>query len=973
MKYKIRQKIFAFLLAFALILNSVGPFLRVAYAEDGDTTPTPEISQEVTPTPDNSTPTPTIEQPQPTDTPAPTPTVDEVTPTETVTPTPDEVSITPTPEEIPTVTVEPTPTVDPAQSSDNPSGSSSNEGSNTSDNNSSNDSNSTGNSNTPTVTPTPTSESITGNEQLNFVILENIAAPSIDLESVVSQGSASLTTDKTDYAPTDTVLLTGVNLNPNENYNLAITSDNQPAIHFETGVTSDANGIFVYAYQLDGNYRPDYKAELKDLIGIIVASTTFQDHCVYGCPPPSNPDLTAVKTNNVNGNAVVNSPFAWTIRVTNSGNATAIFNRNTTIFTDNLPSGPAYGSPSVATSGITGTGSISCSRNSNDIACTATGAPGSTVNFPAGSYFDLTINVTPATTGSLANPRTGSGSPKCQVDPNNNINNESNESNNNCQNSVTVTQPLGSIKIVKNSLPNNNADFTFDRNFGYDFSLEDNGNNYDGHPNNITFSDLNAGFYTITEHFNSDWKLTHITCTGTEHPYVNLYTRTVAIALEAGENAVCTFQNTKYSSIEGIKWNDVNGNGIRDQRCYFDRWGHDVDCYYTEPTLAGWTINLENMYGEILATDTTNFHGAYNFDWVLPGIYKVCEVQQDGWTVTHPWNNTCQMVFVGAGENKDEVNFGNQRSLVTISGYKWNDINGNHEKDEDEPTLADWTINLQADADGAPGEVIDTTTTDDNGNYTFTTTRGDYWICEVQQTGWAQTFPQEQGCWNITSQSVGEQSGLNFGNHISAPSLIISKLNDAGGNKGPGDVVNFTITISNAANAGEASNVRVIDLLPKGIRYNGGSWHALLNGSDLTLASEPAYASPGTWILPNMAGGDTITLTYSATIDNDQAAGTYYDSAWAQGTAADDPAVILATAGVDGNIGDPNFVGTQVTVEHENLPSSDYEVNVNKEVLGAATFLPETGENTLWLILATLTLTLGIGALVTGTKLKKHE
>lgn len=81
MKHKILQKIFAIFTSFVLILNSVSPLLQVAYADEISATPTPTVSQDITPAP--------------TDAPAIT---TEVTPTETPTPiiTPD-ITITPTP------------------------------------------------------------------------------------------------------------------------------------------------------------------------------------------------------------------------------------------------------------------------------------------------------------------------------------------------------------------------------------------------------------------------------------------------------------------------------------------------------------------------------------------------------------------------------------------------------------------------------------------------------------------------------------------------------------------------------------------------------------------------------------------------------------------------------------------------------------------------------------------------------------
>jgi len=243
----------------AIVLQSFVPYITYfpkAYAQE-DTPPT--VTETVTPTSDQ-TPTPT----------------DTVTPTPTETPAPETTTEpTPTPTVDNTVIATPTPTDDLSPPTDN-------------SNNQSSDNNSSANSGqaqgtstsvtpTETVSPTPTPEATTGDEQLSMTILKNVSAPTIDLPTVISEGSASLTTDKLDYAPTDTALITGTNLNPNTTYSLTISSSDNPATSTTINVTSDDKGVFAYAYQLDGHYRPNYKAELKDGTDTIVATTTFTD------------------------------------------------------------------------------------------------------------------------------------------------------------------------------------------------------------------------------------------------------------------------------------------------------------------------------------------------------------------------------------------------------------------------------------------------------------------------------------------------------------------------------------------------------------------------------------------------------------------------------------------------------------------------------------------------------------------------
>ncbi|MBI4038247.1 hypothetical protein HY387_01190 [Candidatus Daviesbacteria bacterium] len=111
---------------------------------------------------------------------------------------------------------------------------------------------------------------------LSATILENTNAQSLELD-LTTQGdtsSASLTTDKGDYAPTDTAVITGSDFPKNTNLNLIITAENY---RFETQVTTDENGSFIYSYQLDGTFRPLYTVEAYDLSGTLLATVTFTD------------------------------------------------------------------------------------------------------------------------------------------------------------------------------------------------------------------------------------------------------------------------------------------------------------------------------------------------------------------------------------------------------------------------------------------------------------------------------------------------------------------------------------------------------------------------------------------------------------------------------------------------------------------------------------------------------------------------
>ncbi|MCL5003734.1 MAG: chitobiase/beta-hexosaminidase C-terminal domain-containing protein [Patescibacteria group bacterium] len=89
--------------------------------------------------------------------------------------------------------------------------------------------------------------------------------------------SAKVSTDKADYSPTDVAVISGSGLNAGQTYILVISSNDSPAVNVETSVAADNSGNFVYNYQLDGNFRPNYKVELKDSSGQVLATTAFTD------------------------------------------------------------------------------------------------------------------------------------------------------------------------------------------------------------------------------------------------------------------------------------------------------------------------------------------------------------------------------------------------------------------------------------------------------------------------------------------------------------------------------------------------------------------------------------------------------------------------------------------------------------------------------------------------------------------------
>ncbi len=124
------------------------------------------------------------------------------------------------------------------------------------------------------------------------MILDNVKADTLNLDSIDPSTSATLTTDKADYAPTDTAVITGTGFKSNHTYDLTIKSDDSPAISTTVEITTDDQGAFIYAYQLDGNYRPNYQVIVTNTSAIPAAC-----HHEESCSPNNNMPTASVLTN----------------------------------------------------------------------------------------------------------------------------------------------------------------------------------------------------------------------------------------------------------------------------------------------------------------------------------------------------------------------------------------------------------------------------------------------------------------------------------------------------------------------------------------------------------------------------------------------------------------------------------------------------------------------------------------------------
>ncbi|KKW01258.1 MAG: hypothetical protein A2898_02190 [Candidatus Kerfeldbacteria bacterium RIFCSPLOWO2_01_FULL_48_11] len=244
--------------------------------------------------------------------------------------------------------------------------------------------------------------------------------------------------------------------------------------------------------------------------------------------------------------------------------------------------------------------------------------------------------------------------------------------------------------------------------------------------------------------------------------------------------------------VNGVLFGSISGTK------YYD-WNHDNETDVGDQTLAGWIIKLYSDDEVYLKETTTDGNGNYSFIDLLEDEYYVCEVVPFGWTHSYnaagSWENGeyCKYVGVTTNENTGDVDFHNYLTGA-IHGYKWNDLNGNGERDceqllsaavfqdlieipvqDCEPLLSGWTVFIDEDGNGQLDEGEMNMVTDDGdhyGWYWFTDLEpGNYQLCEVSQGSWDQTFPLNENS-NCHGISVPDGEGTCWGDLLQPLSLV---------------------------------------------------------------------------------------------------------------------------------------------------------------------------------------------------------
>ena len=204
------------------------------------------------------------------------------------------------------------------------------------------------------------------------------------------------------------------------------------------------------------------------------------------------------------------------------------------------------------------------------------------------------------------------------------------------------------------------------------------------------------------------------------------------------------FDKPEVYSISDRVWYDVDGDGVLDPG---------------ESGIGGVTVNLLDSNDQIIATTTSNPDGTFTFPGVPGGSYTI-EIADNGGVLsdlqpTTPSASAGERPVVVTNSNVTGTNFG-YNGAGLIGDTVFNDLNVSGTQDPGEPGIPGVQVKLYLDdgdgvfEPGAGDVLIDTKTTDPNGNYLFKDLPvGTFWAsvdnAQAPLTGFTLTTPDAFG------------------------------------------------------------------------------------------------------------------------------------------------------------------------------------------------------------------------------------
>jgi len=266
-----------------------------------------------------------------------------------------------------------------------------------------------------------------------------------------------------------------------------------------------------------------------------------------------------------------------------------------------------------------------------------------------------------------------------------------------------------------------------------------------------------------------------------------------------------------------------------------------------------------------------------------------------------------------------------------------------------------FTFNLLGDSDFS--ETFDIT---GSGTDTFSDLLPDtYLLAEMIPDGWSLTDARCTGekVFNnggIVTVTPNENVTCTFINTKIVLGISIEKTNDKTSGATAGEIVTYKLIVTNDGNV-PLYGIDIIDVLPGGFEYVFGSTAGTTTSDPTILSGKLTWQNAG-----NLLPGESLAITYQATISSDIDQGIYINLATCK--------VIVGGESVENGIKTSESIHIYkpetiwCEIDDSSVPIGvdfNYSDGLRGEVLGAATELPATGNDTRVLIMLLTMLALG--------------
>ncbi|MEZ4707417.1 MAG: SdrD B-like domain-containing protein [Caldilineaceae bacterium] len=240
-----------------------------------------------------------------------------------------------------------------------------------------------------------------------------------------------------------------------------------------------------------------------------------------------------------------------------------------------------------------------------------------------------------------------------------------------------------------------------------------------------------------------------------------------AVTPDANTNLTVDFGLFALASLGDLVWHDLNADGVQDAG---------------EPGVAGVVVELYSSADVLISTTVTAADGSYGFSNLLPGDYYVDFTPPPGYLPSpqdqggddaldsdmNPDTGRTTVTTLTAGENDPTWDAGlwtlEPIELAALGDFVWRDLDADGVQDAGEPGVEGVTVELY---DGA-GTLVDTTTTDVNGQYSFTNLEpGDYYVVFTPPAGF-RLSPQDQGADDAADSDANPATGRTVTTTLSA-------------------------------------------------------------------------------------------------------------------------------------------------------------------------------------------------------------